>query len=62
MKLAVTTETRPGERRVALVPEVVKKLVGTGWEVCVQSGAGTEAAFTDSAYTDAGATVATASA
>jgi NAD(P) transhydrogenase subunit alpha len=37
---------------------VVKKLVSTGWEVCVQSGAGTEAAFSDAAYTDAGATVA----
>ena len=58
MKLAVPTETRPGERRVALVPDVVKKLVGAGWEVCVQSGAGTEAAFTDAAYTEAGATVA----
>ena len=58
VKLAVPTETRPGERRVALVPDVVKKLVGTGWEVCVQAGAGTEAAFSDSAYTEAGATVA----
>ena len=58
MKLAVPTETRPGERRVALVPDVVKKLVATGWEVVVQSGAGTEAAFSDAAYTSAGATIA----
>jgi NAD(P) transhydrogenase subunit alpha len=58
VKLAVPTETRPGERRVALVPDVVKKLVSAGWDVCVQSGAGTEAAFSDRAYTDAGATVA----
>ena len=58
MKLAVPTETRPGERRVALVPDVVKKLVGAGWEVCVQSGAGHEAAFGDAAFTEAGATVA----
>jgi NAD(P) transhydrogenase subunit alpha len=58
VKLAVPTETRPGERRVALVPDVVKKLVAAGWEVAVQSGAGTEAAFTDAAYTEAGATVA----
>ena len=50
MKLAVPTETRPGERRVALVPDVVKKLAGAGWEITVQSGAGTEAAFSDSAY------------
>ena len=56
--MAVVTETRPGERRVALVPDVVKKLVGAGWEVCVQAGAGAEASFTDAAYTEAGATVA----
>jgi H+-translocating NAD(P) transhydrogenase subunit alpha len=58
VKLAVPTETRPGERRVALVPDVVKKLVAAGWEVSVQSGAGTEAAFSDAAFTEAGATIA----
>ncbi|HVA07788.1 MAG TPA: Re/Si-specific NAD(P)(+) transhydrogenase subunit alpha [Acidimicrobiales bacterium] len=58
MKLVVPTETRPGERRVALVPDVVKRLVGAGWEVVVQSGAGKEAAFSDDAYREAGATVA----
>jgi NAD(P) transhydrogenase subunit alpha len=58
VKLAVPTETRPGERRVALVPDVVKKLVNGGWEVVVQSGAGAEAAFPDAAYVEAGATVA----
>jgi H+-translocating NAD(P) transhydrogenase subunit alpha len=56
--MAVLTETRPGERRVALVPDVAKKLVATGWEVCVQAGAGTAAAFSDRAYSEAGATVA----
>jgi NAD(P) transhydrogenase subunit alpha len=58
VKLAVPTETRPGERRVGLVPDVVKKLVGTGWEVCVQAGAGTTAEFPDDAFKEAGATVA----
>ncbi len=58
MKLAVPTETRPGERRVALVPDVAKKLVAAGWEVVIQSGAGNEAAFSDDAYRDAGATIA----
>jgi NAD(P) transhydrogenase subunit alpha len=43
---------------VALTPDVVKKLVGGGWEVCIQAGAGTEAAFGDAAYQEAGATVA----
>ncbi|HWE66059.1 MAG TPA: Re/Si-specific NAD(P)(+) transhydrogenase subunit alpha [Acidimicrobiales bacterium] len=57
MKLAVPTETRSGERRVALVPDVVKKLVASGWEVAVQSGAGQEAAFSDAAYTTAGASI-----
>ncbi len=43
---------------MALVPDVAKKLASTGWEVCVQAGAGSQAAFSDPAYTDAGATVA----
>ncbi|MGO9457738.1 MAG: NAD(P) transhydrogenase subunit alpha [Acidimicrobiales bacterium] len=58
MKLAVPTETRPGERRVSVVPDVAKRLVAAGWEVAVQSGAGREAAFPDDAYVAAGASVA----
>ena len=58
MKLAVPAETVPGERRVAIVPEVAKRLVAAGWTVTVQSGAGTAAAFPDHEYTDAGAEVA----
>jgi NAD(P) transhydrogenase subunit alpha len=58
VNLAVPRETRPGERRVALVPDVVKKLVGAGWDVVVQSGAGAEAAFPDAAYVNAGARIA----
>ena len=57
MKLGVPTETRPGERRVALVPDVVKRLVAGGWEVAVQSGAGHEAAFFDDAFAEAGAEI-----
>jgi NAD(P) transhydrogenase subunit alpha len=56
--LAVPTETRPGERRVALVPDVVKKLTGAGWKVVVQSGAGAEAAFSDDTFRAAGAAIA----
>src|ERR1700685_2963156 len=56
VNLAVPTETRPGERRVALVPDVVKKLVAAGWDVAVQSGAGAGAAFSDAAYAEAGPT------
>jgi NAD(P) transhydrogenase subunit alpha len=58
VNLAVPTETRPGERRVALVPDVVKKLVAAGWQVVVQTGAGAGAAFPDAAYVSAGARIA----
>lgn len=58
MKLAVLTETGSTERRVAVVPDVVKRLIGAGWEVSVQAGAGAAAWFTDDAYRQAGASVA----
>ena len=49
-------ETADDERRVALVPEVVEKLVAAGgFEVVVEAGAGEAASFPDSAYTEAGA-------
>ena len=57
MKLAVCTETRPGETRVAIVPDVAARLVASGVEVAVQAGAGTAARFPDAAYERAGAAV-----
>jgi NAD(P) transhydrogenase subunit alpha len=57
MKVGVTKETAPGERRIALVPEVVSRLAGAGFEIVVERGAGAEAAFADDAYAEAGATV-----
>ncbi|MGH2474107.1 MAG: Re/Si-specific NAD(P)(+) transhydrogenase subunit alpha [Candidatus Limnocylindrales bacterium] len=57
MKVGVAKETAPGERRVALVPEVLGKLQAAGCEILVESGAGAGAAIPDGAYTDAGATV-----
>jgi NAD(P) transhydrogenase subunit alpha len=51
----VPRETAAGERRVALIPEVVGKLVPGGFEVLVQRGAGEAAAFPDAAYDEAGA-------
>src|ERR687885_2311308 len=57
MKVGVPRETAPGERRVALVPETVKRLTGGGFEVVVEHGAGERAAFLDSAYDEAGATL-----
>src|SRR5512143_1299755 len=57
MRIAVPRETAPGERRVALVPESVKKLVQAGYEVAIEAGAGETAGFDDKAYRDAGATI-----
>ncbi len=57
MKVGVVKETAPGERRVAIVPEVIGKLTGADLEVLVEKGAGDGALVPDSAYMDAGATV-----
>jgi H+-translocating NAD(P) transhydrogenase subunit alpha len=57
MRLGVPKETAPGERRVALVPEAVGRLVGAGFEVAVERGAGEAAAFPDEAFAEAGATL-----
>jgi NAD(P) transhydrogenase subunit alpha len=59
MKVAVVKESAPGERRVALVPETVPKLVQAGLEVIVEEGAGDAAWFPDATYTAAGATITT---
>ena len=58
MKVAVLKETRPDERRVALVPMGVRTLVKNGLEVVVESGAGDSSAASDSEYIEAGATIA----
>ena len=57
MRVGVPAETRPDERRVALVPEVVARLVDAGLDVLVESGAGRHAYFSDEDYRAAGATV-----
>jgi H+-translocating NAD(P) transhydrogenase subunit alpha len=62
MKVAVPKEVRPGERRVAVVPQEVKTLVKWGLEVVVESGAGTAAGVSDDDYLAAGATVASSAA
>ena len=56
MRVGIPRETAPGERRVALVPELVAKLSESGFDVVVESGAGEAAAFTDDAFRAAGAT------
>jgi len=55
MKVGVPKETAQGERRVALVPEIVSKLAGSGIDVVVEAGAGEAASFTGDAFKEAGA-------
>jgi len=57
MRIGVPKETAAGERRVALVPEVVRKLKGKGHEVMVESGAAAGALLPDEQFTEAGATI-----
>ncbi|MFT4631971.1 MAG: NAD(P) transhydrogenase subunit alpha [Candidatus Pseudothioglobus sp.] len=57
MQIAVPSETHADERRVALIPDAVKKLVHAGFEVVIESGAGLKAGFADSDFTVAGATL-----
>jgi NAD(P) transhydrogenase subunit alpha len=58
MKVAIPKEIRPGERRVAVVPQEVKTLVKWGLEVVVEARAGAAAGVSDDDYAQAGATVA----
>lgn len=57
MQIGVFKETAPGERRVALTPEGVSKLVKNGHVVVVEAGAGDRSGISDPAYIDAGATI-----
>jgi len=58
MKLAVVKERRAQERRVAATPDTVRRLVGLGLDVAVESGAGDGACFGDAAYAAAGGAIA----
>ena len=55
MKIGVVKERAPNERRVALVPDALKQLVGAGAEILVEKGAGDGASIPDRLYADAGA-------
>jgi NAD(P) transhydrogenase subunit alpha len=58
MRIAVPTETKPREGRVAATPETIKKYIGLGAEVVVQSGAGASAGIPDADFEKAGAKLA----
>ncbi len=57
MRIGLPTETADHERRVALVPDSIAKLVKAGHEVAVERGAGVAAGFPDAQYEAAGATL-----
>ena len=57
MRIAVLKELADGETRVAATPETVKKFIGLGAELAVESGAGDSASIADADYSAAGATV-----
>jgi H+-translocating NAD(P) transhydrogenase subunit alpha len=57
MRIVVPKETAPGERRVPIVPESVKRLAAKKVEVSLESGAGEGALIPDAQYSEAGATV-----
>jgi len=55
--VGVPRETAPGERRVAMTPDTVKRLTASGVVVKVESGAGLASGHNDEAYVAAGATI-----
>ena len=57
MRIAVPKEIKAGEKRVALVPDIISKLIKAGLEVAIESGAGLAAEFSDAEYEAAGATI-----
>ncbi len=57
MLVAVPKEIRDGEKRVALVPDIINKLTRLGLDVVIESGAGVDAQASDEAFRAAGATV-----
>jgi H+-translocating NAD(P) transhydrogenase subunit alpha len=58
--IGVPQGSKPGETRVAAAPTTVAALIGLGYDVVVESGAGGGADFSDEAFTEAGARVGTA--
>ena len=57
MRIAVPKEIREGEKRVALVPDIINKLTRLGYEVVIESGAGSHSQATDEDFKSAGASV-----
>jgi NAD(P) transhydrogenase subunit alpha len=57
MRIAVPKEIRDGEKRVALVPDIIHQLTRFGYEVSIESGAGNHSQATDEDFKSAGASI-----
>jgi NAD(P) transhydrogenase subunit alpha len=57
MRIFVVRESKEGEKRVALVPDIIAKVIRSGLEVSIESGAGAGAEFSDEQYKAVGATI-----
>jgi NAD(P) transhydrogenase subunit alpha len=57
MQISVPKEIKPGEKRVALVPDIISKLTKLGHEVFIESGAGVAAEYSDAQFLAAGAQI-----
>ncbi len=60
MRIGVPSERHPGEARVAATPKTTRQLVGLGYDVVIESGAGVQASCPDEAYAEAGAQIVSA--
>ena len=57
MQIGIPKETHPGENRVPIIPDTVKKLCQLGAEVLIEEGLGLGSGFRDKEYTEAGANI-----
>ena len=57
MRVCVPREIKTGEKRVALVPDIISKLTKAGLEVVIESGAGVASEYSNKQFTDAGAQI-----
>ena len=57
MQIGIPKETHPGENRVPIIPDTVKKLCQSGAEVLIEEGLGLGSGFRDKEYTEAGASI-----
>ena len=57
MKIGIPKEIHPGEKRVAMTPEVAEKIIQLGFQISIESGAGQQANISDEAYKEVGCTI-----